>query len=103
LDRRLHEQAAAFVMACKTGPRTLVEPAYEDLGANDLDPDRPGLARLVADAEAGLFDEIAVTDVARLARDMGLAWRLARRLRACGVTVAVMPPTGGCEVRAADL
>ncbi len=52
---------------------------YHDAGS-DLSVDRPGLQRLLADAEAGRFDTVLTLDAARLSPDGHLFQDLFNRL-----------------------
>lgn len=90
--RRQRDEAIAFLRMPGGETIALEDPVYEDIGVSGNDLDRPGLARLLADAEAGRFEVVVVTDVARLARSMTLVGKLAQRLEACGVSVSVVPP-----------
>lgn len=95
--RRQRDEAVAFLRMPGGEAIALEEPVYEDIGVSGTDLDRPGLARLLADAEAGRFEMVVVTDMARLARSMTLVGKLAKRLEACGVLVSVVPPASAGE------
>lgn len=66
---------------------------YVDVGASGMNLDRPGLARLLRDAQAGRFDRVVVVDVARVARDVRLVGDIVHRLEQAGVDVT----TAGAE------
>lgn len=67
--------------------------------------DRPGLARLLADAGFGAFDLVAVDGLARLAPDRATRGALLSRLASFGVQVVDLCPSGARRLAAvvADL
>lgn len=68
-------------------------------------PDRPGLARLLADAGCGVFDIVAVDGLARLSPDRATREALLSRLATLGVQVVDLRPSGARRLAAvvADL
>ena len=81
LERR-QARLTAFI-AAQPGWHVVV--GYGDVGSGR--PDRPGLARLLADAPAGWFGLLVVDDLERLSRDpRQLAW-IGRQLSTAGVRV----------------
>jgi len=87
---RQRAECRRFVRARAAQGWTLVGEPYEDLGSSGMNLDRPGLSRLLRDAEAGCFDRGVVADVARLARDLRLLGEIAGRLGTSGVEVVVV-------------
>jgi len=87
---RQRAECFALVRARAADGWSLVGQPYEDIGTSGLDLDRPGLARLLKDAEAGRFDRVVVADVARLARDICLLGEIVHRLGQSGVDVAAI-------------
>ena len=69
---------------------------YDDDGRSGENLDRPGLIRLLADAEAGLFDRLVVQRLDRLSRKVVDSALLFARLRQLGVSVVIvtMPELG---------
>lgn len=67
--------------------------------------DRPGLARLLADAGFGAFDIVAVDGLARLTADRATREALLSRLASLGVQVVDLRPSGARRLAAvvADL
>jgi DNA invertase Pin-like site-specific DNA recombinase len=84
------EQRASCFRFARAKGWTCADHVYEDVGASGMDLDRPGLARLLHDADAGRFGRVVVTDAARLARDVCLLGEVVRRLSASGVDVVVV-------------
>jgi hypothetical protein len=64
---------------------------YCDVGHSASDRQRPGLQRLLADAEGGRFDSVLVIDAARLARDLTRYVALEAHLGTRGVAVYPVP------------
>lgn len=86
---RQRRQAVALARRRSSGARGPRVRAYRDIGSSGRDLRRPGLERLLADAEAGRFGGVAVTDPARLARDAAQLCDVLGRLEALGVEVAL--------------
>jgi DNA invertase Pin-like site-specific DNA recombinase len=61
--------------------------AYEDVGYSGATADRPGLAKLLMDAKAGLFEAVVVASLDRLARDVTLMGYIKHVLRGYNVKV----------------
>jgi DNA invertase Pin-like site-specific DNA recombinase len=62
----LLKQTAHLRDYAERGNYTVVQ-TYQDVGSS-LQEDRPGLQRLMKDAEAGLFDVVLIQDASRLFR-----------------------------------
>ncbi|MBT1582382.1 recombinase family protein, partial [Klebsiella pneumoniae] len=62
-----------------------VAETYTDPGYSGAQEDRPGLARLLADAQGGRFQVVLVSRLDRLARKVRLAYDLIERLEGSGV------------------
>ncbi len=62
-----------------------VAEAYEDAGYSGADPDRPALARLLADAAAGRFERVVFLKLDRLSRRARDLLNLSHRLDGLGV------------------
>ncbi len=60
---------------------------------------RPGLTRLMADAQAGVFDVVLVTDLTRLFRDPDMAERYQRWLGQDRVRLESLSPAAGVEAQ----
>ena len=66
-----------------------VTDVYRDFGSGN-DPNRAGLQKLLADAEAGHFKTLIIRDSARLARDLALFQRIEQLLSKNGVAVVLV-------------
>jgi len=70
---------------------------YEDRGKSAFNDDlaaRPAFARLIADAEAGQFSHLLITDLDRLARNTSLALIVADRLSKAGCQIVSLNQGG---------
>jgi site-specific DNA recombinase len=65
-----------------TAPRV-----YTDAALSGTHTERPGLQRLLQDAESGVFATLLLEDLSRLSRDLGETDRLLKRLHYVGVRV----------------
>jgi excisionase family DNA binding protein len=84
---RQRESISAFIDGRAADGWRGVAKRYEDIGAAGTRLDRPGLSRLLADARAGLIDEVIVCDATRLARSPAALASILDRLAASGVEV----------------
>lgn len=82
---RQADRLAAF--AARRGVTIVAD--YADHNASGRSDDRPALATLLADAQAGRFDEVLVTDTDRLGRKHPAVVRILDTLDSAGVPVAV--------------
>lgn len=76
---------------------------YEDRGKSAFNDDlaaRPAFARLIADAEAGQFSHLLITDLDRLARNTSLALIVADRLSRVGCQIVSL--NQGSDFRTPD-
>jgi len=87
--------AAAMAWAARRGRR--VAGVYVDDGVGGLVPlaERPGGARLIADAEAGGFAWVVVAELDRFGRSLPVVVDAQRRLRARGVGIAALREEAG--------
>lgn len=89
LDRcrpsNLQRRQAHLAAFAATQPGWQLVAGYADVGSGRAD--RPGLARLLADAAAGWFDLVVVDHFDRLSREPHQQVSLARRLATAGVRV----------------
>jgi DNA invertase Pin-like site-specific DNA recombinase len=70
---------------------------YTDIGSGNNDQ-RPGLEQLSADARAGAFELVIVTELSRLFRNMLLLHLYCNLLRnQMGVAVSAVHPCDGCQ------
>lgn len=67
---------------------------YDDEGWSGFRLDRPALARLLADAEAGRVDVVLVEHLDRISRDLRDALEVVDRLGAAGVELHVVAAPG---------
>ena len=82
---RQADRLTAF--ASRRGARIVAD--YADHNVSGNRDDRPALAALLADARAGRFDEVLVTDVDRLGRAHPVVACILATLDAAGVPVVV--------------
>ena len=92
----LPSQRAGVERYCKRSGHTTVR-EYEDKGFSGATADRPGLARLLAEAAAGAFDALVVYKWDRIARDTTLDGYLRYRLRELGVKVLSATEENGVD------
>jgi hypothetical protein len=81
------EQQRARLQQCMADRGVTAVAEYSDVGYSANDRTRPGLQRLLADAERGLFDSVLMIDAVRLARDLKLYAELDMHLGKLGVAV----------------
>jgi hypothetical protein len=81
------EQQRARLQQCMADRGVTAVAEYSDVGYSANDRSRPGLQRLLADAERGLFDSVLMIDAVRLARDLKLYAELETHLNELGVAV----------------
>jgi hypothetical protein len=81
------EQQRARLQKCLADRSVTAVAEYSDVGYSANDRTRPGLQRLLADAEHGLFDSVLMIDAPRLARDLKLYAELDTHLSKLGVAV----------------
>jgi hypothetical protein len=81
------EQQRARLQQCMAERGVTAVAEYSDVGYSANDRTRPGLQRLLADAERGLFDSVLMIDAVRLARDLKLYAELDMHLSKLGVAV----------------
>ncbi len=73
-------QDSQLIGYCKLQGWTIIN-AYTDPGFSGKDGNRPGLERLLSDAKIGLFDEVLVYKLDRLARNLRLLLEIEQKLR----------------------
>lgn len=81
------EQQRARLQQCLADHGVTAVAEYSDVGYSANDRTRPGLQRLLADAERGCFDSVLMIDAVRLARDLKLYAELDTHLGKLGVAV----------------
>lgn len=89
---------AAAGMACRGQVREALEAVggrarvaiYADAGCSELDPGRPALRQLLADAQRGGLRRVVVRDFSRLARSALLLDSILKELGSAGVQISVL-------------
>ncbi len=67
--------------------------SYTDPGFTGKDGDRPGLKRMLADANSGLFDKVVVYKLDRLARNLRLLLEIEEKLKKNDISISSIKET----------